>query len=255
MYNSDKTNNQFCFKNCFNSVVVKRITAKISAKQLVSSKVYRISFALQQPDSVNFLPGQFLNLIIDNRTRRSYSIASLPNEGHELTTYVDITPGGPGSKFFLNCQLGDEVTMLAPLGSFIYRPVIQAAPSIFLSTGTGLVPFISMIKSHLPQLESPRDFLLYQGFRYEQDIFGLDELTHLKESGLEIKLCLSRPGDEWNGSKGYVQQNLLNDWDDIAGIDASNFYLCGDANMIEQTRATLKAKGIGDQQIFYEKFY
>lgn len=235
--------------------MVKRITAKISAKQLVSSKVYRISFALQQPESVNFLPGQFLNLIIDSRTRRSYSIASLPTEGHKLTTYVDVTPGGPGSKFFLNCQLGDGVIMLAPLGSFLYRPAMQAAPSIFLSTGTGLVPFISMIKTHLPQAVLTGDFLLYQGFRYEQDIFGMDELTHLKESGLKIKLCLSRPGSEWNGSKGYVQENLLNDWNNIVGIDASNFYLCGDANMIEQTRSMLKSKGISNQQIFYEKFY
>lgn len=246
--------------------MVKRYQAKITTKIKVSSKVYRIGFTLVQPDRVEFTAGQFLNLLVDNRTRRSYSIASDPTSTNYLETFVDITPGGPGSHYFLQAQVGQAATLLAPLGNFIFNgpndltpndtPKATEAPAVFLSTGTGITPFFSIIGDELVSKRNARPMRLYQGFRYVEDLFELEKLTSWQQqySNFQANICLSRPSELWQGREGYVTDNLLADWGTIPQIDVADFYLCGTGDMVEQARQLLLTKGISPWQIFFEKY-
>ena len=82
-------------------------TATVTNKLQLSPHVYEFTF--QVPREMTFMPGQYATFIIDNQTRRQYSFASPCINPKEFEIVVDVTPMGPGSKFFLEKNVGDAI--------------------------------------------------------------------------------------------------------------------------------------------------
>ncbi len=220
---------------------------KIVEKQKLDVQLFRVRFDIGAP--VDFIAGQFMSLKVAGSARRSYSIANPPYENTYVETFVDTTPGGPGSIFFDNVEVGDTVGVLFPLGNFIYEEADN--PVYFFATGTGIVPMLSMIKHELLSIKSSRKITLVYGVSYERQLIDNTVMSELAEAheNFELITYVSRE-EEWPGRKGRITQYI----DDSLPKD-SDCYICGGMEMIEDVENLLLQHGIDKSRIRYERYY
>ncbi|WKZ27630.1 MAG: FAD-binding oxidoreductase [Candidatus Dojkabacteria bacterium] len=231
-------------------MAVKNYQATVSIKEEVAKSTYLVRFSLPENETMDFLPGQFVTIAVAPNARRSYSIASSPSHNTYVETFADTFAGGPGSQFFENVKVGDQVSFLAPLGKFVYKS--DNKPVYFYATGTGLTPFLSMISYALETEGTKRDIFLKQGFRNEENVFAEKILSDLSARfpNFHYEICLSQPTDEWHGTKGRITTTI----DAITDTDI-DVYICGAKQMITDVETAFKEKGVPPQQIYYEQFY
>lgn len=222
--------------------------AVVQSKDEIAKNTFSIKLIDSKGGLFDFQPGQFVTLTIAPNVKRSYSVASLPGKEY-LELIADTWKGGPGSQFFLNCKVGDTVEFMGPIGNFVYHE--DPKPAYFFGTGTGLVPFMSMIEYALTVQKTQRQITLYAGFRFVEDAFGKEllELMDIQHENFIYKLSLTKPAEDWIGEAGRITKfiDLLKD----TNIDA---YICGSPQMVADVSERLKAKGVPETQIFHEMF-
>ncbi len=222
--------------------------ATVINKLQLSPHVYELTFQLA--NSITFAPGQYATFIIDNQTRRQYSFASPCTKQKEFKIVVDVTPMGPGSKFFLEKNVGDAIEILAPLGTFHLN--IPTTPIVFIATGTGIVPFRTMMEEYLTH-GGTENIFLYWGLRFEEDIFWNNLLDNWQQKypNFHYSIVLSKPSDSWQGKKGHVTEHIQ---EEIPGLETHTFYLCGNRHMISDVKTDLLAHQVPEGQIKTELF-
>lgn len=262
--------------------------AEVISHEKVNEKVFRSIFKCISPAGMEFKAGQYINFKVGltegDKTRRSYSLANSSGEHELLETYVDITPGGPGSIFFNSLKPGKQVEFLGPLGRFNFAQESNKV-SVFVATGTGIVPFLGMLRDMASEKTaagvtvnasvsaagspSGRPVLLYWGVRSQADLYLKNELADLANilPGFTYKLCLSKPVEGW-GSAGEIEytgrvsaaleQELLGPGAigprDVL-FENCDFYLCGSNAMITTVKSQLTSSGQSLVQIYTEEFY
>lgn len=231
-------------------MAVKSYTSTIEYKEEVARHTFRVGFRLPPGENIEYLPGQFITLLVAPNIRRSYSLSSVPSDKTLVETIADVEAGGPGSQFFINTKPGDQASFIGPLGSFVYKE--DPKPAYFFATGTGLTPFISMIRFALEENKTTREIKLFSGFRYKEMIYAKEMLDNLKmsHSNFDYQFCISKPDPEWKGFCGRITPNAENISN--TSIDA---YICGAQEMIKDISGILKAKAVPEAQIYYEQFY
>ena len=231
-----------------------RLQAKLADKLVHNDKFTQYFFTLVHPHTLNFDPGQYVSMVVDaNGDRRSYSIASKPENKDAFELLIDHSPAGVGSTYLANLQIGQEVDILAPMGRFIFQREGSEAELVFVATGSGVAPFRSMIMSLLQEGIEKRPITLYWGMRFVEDLFWLDEWQDLAESYSNFMFhpVISRAMDEWPLCRGRVT-DCLNIHE--IPIDAG-YYLCGNNTMIAEVTNLLMGKGVAKENIHFEKFY
>ena len=128
---------------------------KLQQLNVLSESTIHFGVEVDNPDALVFLPGQYVNVSIpDSNETRSYSFSSIPS-ANQAEFVVRNIPNGKMSTFLSDtATIGQEINFEGPFGSFYLRPLIR--PTLFLAGGTGIAPFLSMLKSlevsgaHLP---------------------------------------------------------------------------------------------------------
>lgn len=220
----------------------------------VSDKVTYYKFKMIEPTEIEFKAGQYINIKVSENARRSYSIASEPAQKDELELYVDTMPGGPGSIFFENIKVGEEIEFLGPIGMFVLEEdFTDDTTFLFIATGTGIAPFLSMIKTLIEDgKKNPMQIVF--GLRFIKDLYLKDELEELSKTNPNITydFVLSKPEDDsWKGRVGHVQ-DVINERQSFDNLSA---YICGNQKMIFDVQELLKNKGVDSDNIHFEKFY
>jgi NAD(P)H-flavin reductase len=225
-----------------------KFQARLVSIKKISNKVYLERFELVEPKEMTFFAGQTVMLYVAPGVNRAMSIASPPSEKTSITLAHDVLPMGSYSKWALSAKVGDQMQFMGPLGNFVaYRE--SPRRKIFVATGTGIAPFRSMI------LDMPSETMtLYWGLRHEEDIFWQKEFEELSSSypNFRFVLTLSKPTTLWTGKRGHVCDHVFADEKNLPGTD---FYLCGNKDMIADMRTRLKAAGVPDTQVKFELFY
>lgn len=231
-----------------------QMKAKLVEKQVYNEKFTHYWFGLVQPHTMQFDPGQYVSIVVDaTGDRRSYSIASKPENQDAFELLIDHTPGGVGCQFLANLQIGAEVDVMGPLGRFVFVPGGTEEELVFVATGSGIAPFRSMIMSLLQEGTERRPMTLYWGMRYVEELFWLDEWQDLAESFSNFKFhpVISRAIEEWPLCRGRVTDCL-----NVHQVPVNAaYYLCGNAKMIQEVTALLQAKGVVTENIHFEKFF
>ncbi len=239
-------------------------TAFLSKKKL-DGNVYLFSFSCQEPDQINFIPGQYLLLHVpqtDGTIRRKhFSITSPLAQKSSFDFLVKIVPGGIASEYLITLKEGDEVVLEGPAGMFVLKE--NDKDKVFLATGTGLAPVRSIIKSQISNLKS--QIFLFWGIRTLEEAYFLEEFKQLSQANnnFTFVVCLSR---EQNLDKVREEDRKFfflgrvteayekNPQSAIRNPQSSDFYLCGDKAIVELMRQFLLAKGIPPESITFEKF-
>jgi ferredoxin-NADP reductase len=183
-----------------------------------------------------FRPGQYVNLFVDVDgvlTSRPYSISSAPVAADTEAT-LDLTvrdkPGGFVAPFLLNeVELGDEFETTGPSGSFYHEPLIDGEDLVFLAGGSGITPFMSIIRDAFGRGEavpSPRIHLLY-GSRVPDDVIFGAELTALAERhpGLRYSPIISEPPPGYEGLTGFLDAAAIRR--QVGDLSGKTVYVCG----------------------------
>jgi NAD(P)H-flavin reductase len=223
-------------------------SATLVKKTQLSPHVYH--FTVQPINPITFTPGQYATFFIDNQTRRQYSFAAPCVNPKEFEIVVDVTPMGPGSKFFMEKNEGDTIQILAPLGTFYFDTPTN--PIVFIATGAGIVPFRTMIEAYLTG-GGTQEITLLWGLRHEEDIFWIDLLNSWKKvyPNFGYTIVLSKPGNAWQGKTGHVTEHI---GEEIPSLETHIFYLCGNRHMIRDVKTDLLAHQVPEGQIKTELF-
>jgi len=235
---------------CVSEVIeVKRLTADVK----------EISLRLIDPPTVDFKAGQYIAIEItetrDGQQRlnnRPYSIASPPEEQDVIKLCANLVPGGPGSSYLHSLKVGEEVPFIYPLGFFTIKGH-EPTSLLFVATGTGIVPIMSMIV-HLLRSGSICPMTLLWGLRREEDCYYQDTFEALarQHPSFQYKLTLSQASSRWEGLRGRVTHRIQ---DEIPSVENLEAYLCGNMGMIKEIRLILLEKGLSKKAIHFEKFY
>ncbi len=203
----------------------------------------------------DFEAGQFLNILIPETPehkaiKRPYSIASPPVwKGYVVLCWKRVA-GGIATNYLWTLKEGDKLTIQGPLGRFTPRtPLPQSI--IYVSTGTGIAPFRSMIHTLLAQ-NAPCEIWNIFGNRYDEDILYKEEFEALAAKYPRFKnvFTVSRP-KTWKGETQYVQFMLKKY---IPDPKDKHVYICGLTSMINEVQKTALEMGFTKEQIFFEKY-
>lgn len=217
---------------------------------LISESTIGLKIALDDPQALSFLAGQYINLDLPSGDGvRAYSFSSAPNA--EIAEFViRNVPNGKMSEFLTKtAKAGDGVRFSGPYGSFYLRPAVR--PIVMLAGGTGIAPFLSMLSvlANTPNTQSVR---LVFGVTNDVDLVCLDRLESIKQnhSWFDYRTCVASDSST-HERKGYVTQHLDSDW--LHGGDV-DMYLCGPVPMVDAVRGWLDGQGIVPKNFLFEKF-
>lgn len=214
-----------------------------------STITFEINLDENEPD-INFLAGQYVNVAIPNLGEtRSYSFSSKPAE-RKTSFVVRNVPNGKMSNFLANiAKVGDKMSFTGPFGSFYLRPIVR--PTLFLAGGTGIAPFLSMLKV-LDEKGSNYPVNLVFGVTNDDDLVGLDVLADFKakHAWFNYRTVVANENST-HALKGYVTAHIDDDWLNGGDVD---IYLCGPVAMVDAVKDWLEMQRIQVQNFFFEKF-
>ncbi len=196
--------------------------------------------SLEKKD-VSFNAGQFFSLGIPNvLINREYSVCSGEND-RTIDFLIREVSDGILSKKLRELKNEDEVKLLGPYGNFYLKNFDLNKNYIFIATGTGISPFMSLIKTH-PKLK----YHLFHGIRFKNDIIeDLSEKNYYKFVSRE-KVNLP------NYYNGRITDNL----DKVTNYNKDSFiFLCGNSLMVTEIYDTLIKIGFKAENIFTEIFF
>lgn len=237
---------------------VQQCIATLSEKTQLTDKFWFLNFEMVEPHRLAFAAGQYISLAIPgNPARRSYSIASSPENDHGFELLIDTTPQGIGTTYLQKLEPGDEISFLAPLGLFTLanpEQLTREKSLVFVATGSGITPLRSMLHDLLHTQQDTREIWLYWGLRYPEDCFWLEEFQELDEAfaNFHFHMTLSKAGEAWPLCKGRVTDCLANH----EQPNEAGYYLCGNKAMIEDVSTfLLQDKQLPKEFLHHEKFY
>jgi CDP-4-dehydro-6-deoxyglucose reductase len=212
---------------------------------LLSPDVMRIELRLPPRNAFRFLAGQYIDVTSPSGASRSYSVASDAANPDRVELQVRRVDGGVLSDYwFERAKLNDLLRFNGPRGTFYLRPC-EGQDLVFLATGTGIAPILSMLRqvAAMPVASRPRSVALYWGGRHAHDLY-LDAGGALP--GLRYVPVLSRGDAGWAGARGHVQDVLVHDVaHGIApALAGAVVYACGSDAMIHGARRLLTDNGL-----------
>lgn len=202
-----------------------------------------------------FQAGQYIALYLEVdgiRTGRPYSVSSAPNQ----TGYYDITirrmESGLVSNFLMDdIKPGDMIQSSGPDGQFVFNPIIYDKTLVFIAGGSGITPFMSMIRE-IADCGIDRDVYLFYGNRSADDIIFHDELTDLSSRFENIRYIpvIEHPGAGYDGYQGFITPEII--LKEIGDFKNKTFMLCGPQALYDFCVPELEKTGVLSKKIRQE---
>ncbi len=222
-------------------IPLRKLPCRVNAIERVAPDVAVVRLQLPAGESLRYLAGQYIELVLRDGTRRSYSMATPPGQGDTLELHVRHLPGGRFTDALFGAssppvQVRDILRFEGPMGTFFLREDGDA-PIVLLASGTGFAPIRAIVGQVLGQ-DRPRPMTLYWGGRRPADLY-MNELAQgwaATVPGFRYVPVVSdpQPEDDWRGRTGFVHQAVMADLPDLSG---HRVYACGAPVMVDAARA------------------
>lgn len=213
-----------------------------------------MSLKLPASERMQFLAGQYIDIILKDGKRRSFSLANAPHDDDVLQLHIRHVPGGHFSEYvFSQMQEKAILRFEGPLGTFFLREDSEK-PIILLATGTGFAP-IKGIVEHALHKDVQRPMTFYWGGRHKADLYMYDLAVEWAAAHPQFKFVpvLSQPGpeDAWTGRTGHVQACAQADHPNLADCQV---YACGSPAMVAESHKVLVAAGLPEEEFYSDAF-
>jgi CDP-4-dehydro-6-deoxyglucose reductase len=217
--------------------------ARLVSGRMLSPSVRELVFERCDDRPLSFRPGQWVNVVwpeVPGGLKRAYSIASAPDDSGRFVLAVTRVANGPGSERLHALREGETVRVVGPSGLFT-REAHDPRPAVFVGTGTGVTPLLSMVRAAIGAGSHAPLRMLF-GFRHEADVLYRDELEALaaRAPNVSLHVTLSSPPPGYEGLRGYVQAHLAQVAPELAPelapasgtngpspSDPAHLYVCG----------------------------
>ena len=204
-----------------------------------------------------FLAGQYIALFLEVggiRTSRPYSISSQPNQ----VGYYDITvrrvENGLVSNYLLDeVKRGDTLISSGPAGNFYFNPLIHKETIVCIAGGSGITPFMSMIREII-ECGLDRTVYLFYGSKTTDDVIFSDEIAHLARRFENIHYIpvIEEPTGEYAGACGFITREVLRDM--LENIDEKSFFICGPQGLYDFCLPQVEDLGVPRRKLKQEMY-
>ncbi|HEY6135061.1 MAG TPA: CDP-6-deoxy-delta-3,4-glucoseen reductase [Rubrivivax sp.] len=237
---------------------VLKLPSRVMAIERPAPDVAILKLQLPANQNLRFRAGQYIEFILRDGARRSYSMANAPhNLGSPPSIELHLRHM-PGGKFtdhvFSAMKERDILRMEGPFGTFFLREDSDK-PIVLLASGTGFAPIKAIIE-HLQMKASTRPAVLYWGCRSRRDLYlnGWAEEAARQMPTLRYVPVLSEPQaeDGWTGRTGLVHQAVMQDLPDLS---RHQVYACGAPVMVDSARADFVSRcGLPEDEFYADSF-
>ncbi|TAG78448.1 MAG: CDP-6-deoxy-delta-3,4-glucoseen reductase [Burkholderiales bacterium] len=241
-------------------IVVKTMPCRIEHLDRVTDDVMIVRFKLPSSERLLYRAGQYMEFILKDGARRSFSMANAPHDDALIELHIRHMSGGLFTDRLFGVRdpavkVREIFRFEGPHGSFFLREESEK-PIIFLASGTGFAP-IKAIVEHMIYTGNRRKAVIYWGGRRPSDLY----LDHLVRSWVAkypdqfsyvpvVSNALAE--DDWQGRTGFVHRAVM---EDLPDLSAHQVYACGAPVVIDSARRDFVAeRRLPESDFFADSF-
>lgn len=243
-------------------MTVRKMPCRVQSITRAAPDVAIVKLQLPANDKFEYLAGQYIDILLKDGKRRSYSMASAPQANNVVELHIRHTPGGAftdaifgsGTPSANAVKEKDILRFEGPQGTFFLRED-STKPMIMLASGTGFAPIKAVIE-HAASKNSQRPIVLYWGGRRPHDLYQ-SELAQQWEKSLPNFRYVpvvsdALPEDGWAGRTGFVHRAVMEDFPDLSGHQV---YACGAPIVVQSAQQDFVANcGLASEEFFADAF-
>lgn len=223
-----------------NDIPVRTMPCRVHKMFKPAPDVMVLSLKLPSNERLQFLAGQYIDILLKDQKPRSFSLANAPHDDEFLELHIRNITGGAFTHYaFEVMKERDILRFTGPLGTFFLREDTEK-PIVLVASGTGFAP-IKAIVEHALHIGLKRPMHFYWGGRKLADLYLLDLARQWESKGIKFTPVLSEalPGDAWQGRTGFVHQAVLDDYSDLSKHEV---YACGAPVVVEAAHRDFTAQ-------------
>ena len=234
---------------------IRKMPSRVAALERKSHDVMLVRLQLPANDPFVYHAGQYVEFILRDGARRSYSMANAPHLGPGVELHIRHMPGGKFTDHVFGTMKEKEIQRIeGPFGSFYLREDSDK-PMVLLASGTGFAPIKALIE-HMQFQNIQRPATLYWGGRRPEDLYMDDwvqaKLAELPHLAYVPVISNATPDDNWNGRTGFVHRAVLEDFPDLSGYQV---YACGAPIVIDSARKDYSdLAGLPEEEFYADSF-
>ena len=237
-------------------IEIKTLPARVEGLRKLSHDVMEMTLKLPATERLQFLAGQYIDFLLKDGRKRSFSIANAPSNDDYLELHLRHVPGGYFTdQVFNEMQEKSLVRIEGPHGSFYLRDDSQQSPIILMAGGTGFAPLKAMIEQMLAEGMTTRPIHIYWGVRTEADLYhdALAKKWAFQYENIHYTPVLSAANkqDNWQGRTGFVHQAVA---DDFADLSTFEVYMSGPPPMINAAKTLFSQQGLESNKMYSDAF-
>ena len=235
-------------------IQIKTMPCRVHKLEKLGHDVLELSLKLPASERMQFLPGQYLDILLKNGKRRSFSLANAPHDDAFLQLHIRHVIGGEYTEHVFNHMKEKDILRIeGPLGNFFLRED-NTKPIIFIAGGTGFAPIQSML-AHALYHHLDREMVLYWGARQRRDLYLPQVPSDWQQENPNFTFIpvLSEPAgtDAWPGRIGLVVDAVIQDFPNLSGYQV---YACGAPAMVEAARLACMSHQLPEAEFFADAF-
>ncbi|HWK61620.1 MAG TPA: CDP-6-deoxy-delta-3,4-glucoseen reductase [Eoetvoesiella sp.] len=240
-------------------IQIRKMPVRVMGLEKLGDDVAVVTLQMPPAEPFRYYAGQYIEFILKDGRRRSYSMANPPSADNKVQLHVRHMPGGAFTDHVFGVgatqmKLREILRVEGPFGSFFLREDSDK-PIVFLASGTGFAPIKAIVENMMRQ-NMTRKAVLYWGGRRPGDLYLDAQARQWAEQwpGFSYVPVVSDalPEDGWTGRSGFVHLAVLEDLPDLSNHQV---YACGAPVMVESARRDfVRQAGLPDEEFFADAF-
>jgi len=235
------------------TIKINNLEANVERIERLAPDIIRLLLRLTNDQRLEFLAGQYIDILLPDGRRRSFSIANPPHQDELIELHIRHNEDGDYTHYIFNeMQVNEKIRIEGPFGNFYFRENTMH-PIIFMAGGTGLGPIKAIIEHALAKGVA-RPMYLYRSARTRGDLYMHEQIKALAQySNLTyIPVLSAMTGlDDWSGRTGFVHQAITHDFRDLSNYEV---YSCGPPAMVDAGLHAFLALGLPGDRYYCDAF-
>ncbi len=237
---------------------IKKMPSRVTLLEKKSPDVMLLKLQLPANDVMQFHAGQYVEFLLRDGARRSYSMANAPHTlvagSPTIELHIRHMPGGKFTDHVFSAMKEKEILRIeGPFGSFYLRD--SDKPMVLLASGTGFAPIKALIE-HMQFKNIKRPAVLYWGGRRPEDLYMHDwvmaKVAEMPNLTYVPVISNATAEDAWTGRTGFVHLAVMQDHPDLSGYQV---YACGAPIVVDSAKADYIGKcGLLEDEFFADSF-
>jgi aquacobalamin reductase/NAD(P)H-flavin reductase len=225
------------------------IKCKVESIEAKTAIVHKVVLLPEFP--IEFMAGQYLQVVMGEKDKRPFSIASAPSSPSKIELHIGADPANKYAfEVLTKCRTEGSLVVEAPLGKAFLRE--SDLPAIIVAGGTGYAYAKSIVLDCIKS-QPNREVKLYWGAKTINDLYEYAELEAMSQThpNFSFSPVVEQPNDDWLGHTGWVHRAVMRDITDFSG---KQVYTAGRFEMSATIRDEFCATGLSTTELFGDAY-